>query len=185
MKTLKSLAKLALAVVVLLSASGCYTMGIGKDYDVQGKVWRGDVTRQFHVTSNSVVVGADVIEKGHYDPVKDRYLRAVLARIFDGVYFKDLYIASYAVPDRVEFADLEKGAIVDFVVQRGTDVDYRVGKFNRIVRLVCAGSDKACIRRERSAGRVNTVIDANPASDFSNGNTYNRRVSAEERAKYD
>lgn len=184
MKTLKSLAKLALAVFVLLSTSGCYTMDIGKDYDFQGKVWRGDITRQFHVTPDSVTPSAEYIEKAHYDVAKDKYRRATLARLYDGVYFKDMTIASYAVPDSVEYSDLEKGAIVDFILQRGTDTDFRIGKFNRIVRLVCAGSDKACIRRERSAGRVNTVIDPHPGSDFSNGNTYTRRVSAEERAKY-
>lgn len=184
MKTLKSLAKRALAVVVLLSTSACTTTKIGQDYDFQGKVWRGDITRQFHVTPDSFTPSAEYIEKAHYDLAKHKYVRAAIARVLDGGYFKDMHVGSFAVPDNVEYAELEKGAIVDVIFQKGTDADHRVGKINRIVRLVCPGNDKVCIRRERSAGRVNTVIDPNPASDFSNGNTYTRQVSAEERAKY-
>lgn len=183
-KTSLSVAKLTLVVGMLLATSSCTTTKLGQDYPHQGKVWRGDIVQQFLEVPDLNALETRASAKMPYDPANPTFWRFAKVRVLDGGFFKDMHIGAVHVPDNVEYADLEKGAIVDVIFQKGSEFDWRLRKISRVIRLVCAGHDKECISRERSAGRVNTVIDAAPESGFQNGNTYTRQVSAEERTQY-
>lgn len=183
-KTFRSVAKFTLVAGLFLATAGCTTYKPGQDYPAQGKVWRGDVTQQYYEYADLETLLANKAKGVPFDPKNFALWRGAKVRTFKEGFFKDLIVATVRVPDNVEFSDLGKGAIVDFILQKGTDLNWRVAKDNRILRLVCAGHDKECIQREQSANRLFTVIDPAPAGDFMNGNTYTRQVSPEEKALY-
>jgi hypothetical protein len=176
--------KIVLSSVIALFISACTTYGPGTDYAPQGKIWRGDIVVQyFDVKAKNIE--SSVRAGFHFDDSRDIGRRYAKVRVLDGAFFKDIIVSPVIVPDAVEYSELTKGAIVDIIMQKGTETDYRAGRINRIVKLVCAGTDQACIKKERSAGRVNTVIDEHPGIDYTGGSTYSRRISEAERKLYD
>jgi len=95
-------------------------------------------------------------------------------------------IANALVPDNVEFADIPKGTLVDVMTETGPDVDYSVQRFTRILRVVCAVTDKECWEREKSAKRIGAVIDSTPYDiNRKYGVTYIRRETKDDVKKYD
>ena len=153
-----------------LIVGGCTTIKNGEVYDWQGKVVRGDIRIQYVNTP-----GNSVQHRVSFVRTQQGAFLAETTRLF-GV----------LVPDKIEFADLEIGAIVDVIFERG-DSDYNMdeGHYMRIVRLVCKAKDKDCVSAEWSSGRMKQVIDENPGDDKAKyGNSYKRKTTQEEFDKY-
>lgn len=182
MKIIFCAVKLAAVALFVTGMAACTTTDINTVADWQGKVWRGQIQRQFFDTSGRDHLSEDVIKKTKYSYEHVKNMRYAQVRFMDGQMMRVPFVL---VPDTVEYDDIQKGAIVDFIVEPGPMLDFSTYRLNRVLRLVCRANDDACIDREKSAKRLNTIIDANPGDTFKQyGVTYNRRQTPEEIAKY-
>lgn len=174
--------KLLVAALFAVGTAGCMTTGADKIYDYQGKVRRVEVMRQFWNTAEKSEASAEFIKKTHYDAGRERNARLAQVRYLDGQWLR---MAFAYVPDQIEFDDIEKGAIVDFISQPGPLVNFTTYQVTRILKLVCRAKDHACIRREKLEGRLSEVVDADPGNASAKyGVTYSRRNTPEDNAKY-
>lgn len=182
------------AIVLKLSAillatgvlSACTTVGIDSHEDWQGKVWRGTIQRQFEDTSgNKMLPSDDIAKKTRFSLEHEQNMRASHVRFYLGGAWGKLVVASVLVPDDIEFDDIKKGALVDFILEPGVSTDYPTYRVNRILRLVCRANDDACRAGEKSSKRLDTIVDATPGDSFQKyGVTYDRRNTPEDIAKY-
>jgi hypothetical protein len=189
MRKINILVKLVLSFVFIFTASACSTAKLGESHAFQGKIWRGYVTGQFWVKPELKEELTPVQEKLLYEAMhfkyeRDQALRGAIVTVKPKGFLTDIIVARAIIPDNVEYSELTKGAIVDFIFQRGTEIDLDLSKINRIIRVVCAGTDRECIKRVEAEGSPRTVIDDTIESGYLGGNTYTRQVSSEERAKY-
>lgn len=169
------------ASLVALSLCACGTTdGYTKTQAWQGKVWRGVIV-QTVVDTTFYQPSADMVSKTHLDAHRDIGLR--LARVHFSTGW-DSVLASAAVPDNIDFADIRRGAVVDVVTVPGPETDYATRRFTRIIRIVCTSRDDACIDKEKAAGRYNAVLDDHSV-DQSYGLTFDRRATKDDVRLYD
>jgi hypothetical protein len=178
MKTAKFLAIGLFASTV----TGCSTLDHTSVEPWQGKVWRVIVERQF-LDSTTAKVGREFAQATKYDASRDARMRIARVHLSSGW---DSVLANAVVPDNIEFSQIERGSIVDVMTETGPNTDFSEQRYTRILRVVCAKTDDACIKREKSAKRIGAVIDEAPISDISAkyNVTYSRRVTDEELRKY-
>ena len=183
MQKLITALKLLTAGLFAISTAACTTTSIDKTYDFQGKVWEGEVYQQFINTSEkNDHFSEEFKQKTHFS--LEHEVNARLARVYfrDGQMSRMTYVR---IPDQIELLDLEKGAIVDFILQPGPLYDFSTYQVTRILKLVCRAKDEACIKKEKSEGRFSKVVDADPGDASAKyGVTYNRRNSPEDYAKF-
>jgi len=174
--------------IVLLSAStlaACSTTWIESNEPWQGKVWRGKIQRQFVDTSVNPRLSDEVIKKTKFSEAHGMNTRMAQVLVARGGFLGNLTVGGALVPDNVEFDDIKRGAIVDVIFEPGVTMDFSTYRVNRIVRLVCRSDDDACIDQEKSAKRLNSIVDENPGDSFKKyGLTYNRRNTPEDIKKY-
>ena len=178
------LAALKIGAVVLAAgiASACATTGINSNEPFQGKVWRAKITRQFLNTSETGPVSDEIRKKAKYNDEHERNRRLAQILFMDGQMIR---FGFALVPDNLEFSDIEKGAIVDVFLEPGVTADFSTYRLNRILQLICRANDVGCIKGEKSAKRLNTIVDANTGDTFEKyGQTFNRRNTPEDIAKY-
>jgi hypothetical protein len=177
--------KILTALLVASALAACSTTGLESNEPWQGKVWRGKIQRQFVDTSVKSNLSEEVAKKAHFSAEHTTNMRMAQVVAFRGGFLGNVTYAMALVPDNVEFDDIKKGAVVDFIFEPGITTNFSTYRLNRIVRLVCRSDDDACIDREKSAHRLNSIIDDNPGDDFRKyGLTYNRRNSPEDIKKY-
>lgn len=167
----------------VLTTTGCSTLDHKTVEPWQGKVWRVIVERQF-LDTTSTKVSRDFARSTKYEASRDNRMRMARVHLASGW---DSVLANAAVPDSIEFSQIERGSIVDVMTETGPNTDFSKERFTRILRVVCVKIDEACIDKEKGAKRIGTVIDAVPSADISEkyGVTYRRRLTAEEIKKYD
>lgn len=170
-----------------ISTPGCMTAGVTNSlldntYNYQGKVLRGEVVQQFTDTSKNGTFGEKFIKNTPFD---DKYVvntRQTTIGFMDG---RRQHRTLAFVPDQIEFEDIEKGAIVDFILQYGPRENYATSQETRVLKLVCRAKDEACIRVEKTRGTFAKVVDADPGDASAKyGVTYKRRNTQEDIAKY-
>lgn len=182
MKKIITALRLLAVSLFAISTAACTTTSIDKTYDFQGKVWRGEISRQFIDTSIKENPSAEYIQKTHYAAAHELNIRVAQIRFMNG---STAVVTSVLVPDQLEFADLEKGGIVDIILQPGPQLDFSTYQTNRMLKLVCRATDEACIKKEKSEGRFSKVVDADPGDvTVKYGLTFNRRNTPEDYAKY-
>lgn len=169
------------AGLVALALSACGTTdGYTKTQAWQGKVWRGVIVKTV-VDTTFYQPSADMVLKTHFDAHRDVGLRLAQVHFAAGL---DSVLATAAVPDNIEFADIRRGAVVDVVTVPGPETDYAARRFTRILRIVCASRDEACIDKEKAAGRYNAVLDGHPVEQ-PYGLTFDRRENKDDVKQYD
>jgi hypothetical protein len=181
-KLLKAVKFIAVGLMVA-GLSACSTTTYKSSEDWQGKLWRVTVVKAMVDTSGKTF-SADYLASTKYVPERDDRMRLARVHLASGW---NSVIAGAVVPDNLEFSQLESGTVVDLMTELGPNMDYGVQRFTRILDVVCAKADKACIEREKDAKRLNAIIDENPPKDISAkyGATYGRRLTVEEIKKYD
>jgi hypothetical protein len=158
------------------------TTSVDHIHDDQGNVMRVEIMRQFWNTAEKSVASAAYIKRTHYDAERERNVRLAQVRYMDGQWMR---MAFAYVPDQIEFDDIEKGAIVDFISEPVPLVNFATYQVTRILKLVCRAKDLICIHREISEGRFSKVVDADPGDvSIKYGVAYNRRNTPEDNAKY-
>jgi len=168
---------------VTLLTTGCSSLDHKSVESWQGKVWRGVVERTLIDSTEFRPTDKEWIASTKYDINRDIGVRMARVHFSSGW---NSVIANALVPDNVEFADIPKGTLVDVMTETGPDVDYSVQRFTRILRVVCAVTDKECWEREKSAKRIGAVIDSTPYDiNRKYGVTYIRRETKDDVKKYD
>lgn len=174
----------ALFVMLLLTLSGCATSP-HKDYSWQGKVQRAYITKTLWGYDVSHVVMQVPEGPTHFTPQKNGNMRMTFVVMTQGAVFKDYVGSNLFVPDNIEFADLQKGAIVEVVHERGDAFDFNANKFSRVIHLVCKADDKPCLERESKSSLMHYVVDKNPKEyEAKYHNTYLRQTAVEDRIKF-
>lgn len=183
MKKFMKIAKIPTIGLLVLSVTGCSTLDHTSVEPWQGKMWRVIVERQF-LDSTNAKVGREFVQATKYDASRDARMRIARVHLSSGW---DSVLANAVVPDHIEFSQIERGSIVDVMTETGPNTDFSKQRFTRILGIVCAKADEACIKSEKKAKRIGSVIEATPSPDISAkyGATYNRRVTDEEHQKYD
>lgn len=182
MKKIITALKLLAVSLFAISTAACTTTSIDKTYDFQDKVWRGEISRQFSSSPAKWSLSEDLRKRVHWEDAHDVDVRVAQIRFMDGQMAR---VASVFVPDQIEFADIEKGAIVDIILVPGPLTNFSTNNVNRILKLICRAKDEACIHKEKSEGRFSKVVDANPGNTFAKyGETFNRRATSEDYAQY-
>ena len=183
MKSLLKPAKFTAICLFALAATGCSTTDHKSVAEWQGKVWRGVVSKTLVDSTSWRPTDKEWIESAKYDFNRDVGIRMARIHFASGW---DSVIANAMVPDNVEFSDIPKGTLVDVMAETGPDMNYSAQRFTRILRVVCAVTDDACMEREKNAKRFGAVID-NAPHDINRqyGVTYNRRETKEDVKKYD
>lgn len=183
MKKFMKAVKFAVVGLFAIAVTGCSTTNHKSVADWQGKVWRGLVERTLIDSTEFRPTDKDWVAATKYDVNRDIGIRMARVHFASGW---DSVIANAMVPDNVEFKDIPKGTLVDIMAETGPDMDYSVQRFTRILRVVCAASDKECLDRERAAKRIGAVMDNAPADiNRKYGVTYNRRTTKEDVKKFD
>lgn len=181
MQYLPLLAKgIAVSFTAMVLAACGTTDGYTKTQAWQGKIWRGVIVKTV-VDTTFYQPSADMVAKTHFDAHRDVGLRLAQVHFAAGW---DSVLATAAVPDKIEFADIRRGAVVDVLTVLGPETDYAARRFTRILRVICASRDDACIEREKAAGRYNAVLDDHPV-DQSDGLTFDRRATKDDVKLYD
>jgi hypothetical protein len=180
---LTKLNRIFAASLVAFGLSACSTTNYKSTADFQGKMWRAVVVKQY-VDTTSFKPGADYMAATKYVPARDSRMRLARVHFSSGW---DSTIAAVVIPDNIEFSQLEKGTLVDVMMETGPDTDYSAQRFSRILSIVCSSSDKDCIASEEKANHVGAVLDEHPSKDTSSkyGVAYSRRLTDEETKKYD
>jgi hypothetical protein len=183
MKKFMNAVKFIAVGLMVVGLSACHTTTYKSSEEWQWKLWRVTVVKAMVDTSRKTF-SEDYLASTKYVPARDDRMRLARVHLSSGW---NSVIAGAGVPDNLEFSQLESGTIVDLMTELGPNIDYGVQRFTRILGVVCAKSDKACIAREKDAKRLNAVIDENPPKDISAkyGATYGRRLTDEEIKKYD
>jgi hypothetical protein len=185
MKKVITTLKLLAAGVCTISMAGCATNSVTRSvlddtYYYQGKVLRGEVMQQFIDMSKKNALSEGATQKSYVYPEQEN-TRQAKVRFRDG---RRDHLTFALVPDQIEFDDIEKGAIVDFILQYGPRTNFATYQVTRILQLVCRAKDESCISRERLKG-FSKVVDADPGDTSAKyGVTYNRRITPEDNAKY-
>lgn len=182
MKKFMKAAKIVALGLFALAVTGCHTIDHTSVEPWQGKAWRVIVEKQF-VDSTSHKVSRSYAESTKYDTSRDARVRLARVHLASGW---DSVLATAVVPDNIEFSQLERGTIVDVMAETGPNMDFSKQRFTRILRIVCAKTDDACIENEKKAKRIGRAIDEKPSPDISAqyGVTYSRRITDEELKKY-
>lgn len=183
MKKLFAITRIAYIGTLTIGLSACSTGNYKSSLDWQDKVWRGRVVKPMLNTSGKKY-DTDFIAATKFVSPRDDGIRISRVQFASGW---NSTIAVAVVPDNLEFSQLESGTIVDIMAELGPNIDFGTQRFTRILGIVCAKSDETCIKHEKDANRINSVIDAHPPNDISAkyGATYNRRLTPEEIKKYD
>lgn len=179
-KVVKSIFML-LAAALALQLTGCASLTAVDNAEWKGKVWRATISRTVYDARKQELKGEAAV-KGQYDHERDRHRRATFAHFSSGW---DSVMVAVVVPDQIEYSEIEKGSIVDVMIEQGDNFNYG-NRFSRVLRVVCHKSDKECIDREHKAKRIRAVLDPNPPANVGHeyGHTFNRRLTQEERDKY-
>lgn len=166
---------------VSMTACGSITARTAEPW--QGKVWSGKITGQVTDVRGNQSQGAALDAQMHFVAQRDTGLRMSTVQFSSGW---DTIVASALVPDQVEFSQLQRGALVEFMAEKGPNNDYNTSTITRILRVVCEASDSACIDKEVSAKRYKVVLDDNPPADVSKkyGVTFTRHITKDEANKY-
>jgi hypothetical protein len=182
MKNLMKAAKIVAIGLFALAVTGCSSFNYKSVEPWQGKVWRVVVERQF-IDSTGFKPNKEFVEATKYDESRDaryRISRIYLPSGWDSV------IATAALPDNIEFSEVERGTVVDVMAEIGPNMDYSKQRFTRVLRIVCAKTDEPCIDNEKKSKRLGSVIEEKPSLDISAryGVTYSRRITDDELKKY-
>jgi hypothetical protein len=186
--SLKLKAGCLLAFVAVLS--GCQTPNINANHDFQGKVWRaeiyGNLSGYMRVVDdeNPKENIAEFIKRTGFTAELMRGMRLAPVRFRSTSWGGTWHWLKAAIPDSMKNTDVQKGAIVDVLVERNLDYHYPSYRINRVVRIVCLAGDTACINNVKKEKSLNTVIDDNPVPGNHYGHTYARKLTQEEADVY-
>ena len=97
----------------------------------------------------------------HFMPQKNENMRMTFVVMSYGAVFKDYVGSNLFVPDNIEFADLQKGAIVEVVLERGDAFGFDADKFSGVIHLVCKADDMPCLEKESTSSLMHYVVDEN------------------------
>ena len=180
----KLLAGGLLAAVAALS--GCRSVDINANHDYQGKVWRAEVystavvAMSFADEDSPKENVAAFIKRTGWSKEIAQGMRQAPIRFREADWAGTWHWARATLPDSMDTADVQKGAIVDVMLERSLDFHYPSYRINRVVRLVCKATDAECVERIKKEKSLNTVIAANPAPGDLFGNTYSRKMTEAE-----
>jgi hypothetical protein len=178
-KFLKAVKLIAVGLMVA-GLSACSTTNYKSVEPWQGKIWRGVIAKTL-VDTTTHRPSKEMVEATHFDYDRDIGLR--LTRVHFSSGWNSILVHA-GVPDSIDFSDIPKGTLVDVVTVTGPETDYLLGRFTRIIRVVCQRSDEACFAREKAANRYGAVIEDHPAHE-SYGLTFDKRENKADVQKYD
>lgn len=184
MKKILKAAKIIAVSLMFSGLSACSTTNQHSVEDWQGKVWRAVVVKQLVDTTSFTGVDPEWARETKFDLARDTGLRMTRVHLAAGW---NSVMASAVVPDNIEFSQIPKGTLVDVMTETGPNMDHAAQRFTRVLRIVCAADDKACIDAEDKANHIRKVVDEKPSSDISSryGVTYNRRETKEDVKAFD
>lgn len=177
---MKRMTKFLALAAMAVAAAGCTTIDYKEDHKTQGKVWRTDVYGPMHVLTNVVDTPGGPSEVERRTGVTKEILqglRFAKFRFRSGDMLGTNIFGQAAVPDSIPSEDVQKGAIVDVLLERGTQLNFPTMRVTRVVRLVCKADDAPCIAKVKKEGTLYTVVEQNPQDGAMYGQTYNSRIS--------
>lgn len=178
------------AIAAAAVLSGCQTASLNENHSFQGKVWRAEVHAR--MSANMLVVDdenlrediAQFIKRTGWSKEIVQGMRYAPVRFRSTDWGGTWHFVRVAIPDSMKTEDVQKGAIVDVMMERSLDFDYPSYRINRIIKVVCKASEKDCIERVKNEKSLNTVVDANPVPGNHYGNTYKYKLTMAEAEEF-